>query len=167
LIGGNFRIDELQAAVLRVKLKYLDEWTQGRQRNAAYYDQAFARALPASGLATPARSAGGRHIFNQYVLRAERRDALRSFLSERHIGTEIYYPVPLHLQSCFGYLGYARGDFPHSEAAAAETLALPIYPELSQQQKDAVVAAVAEFYAPSGRSSSAEARTRRESLKTS
>jgi dTDP-4-amino-4,6-dideoxygalactose transaminase len=156
LIGGNFRIDELQAAVLRIKLKYLDEWTAGRQRNAAFYDQAFAREVPASRIVTPARAAGGRHIFNQYVLRAERRDELRSFLSDRHIGTEIYYPVPLHLQACFAYLGYARGDFPHSEAAASQTLALPIYPELSQQQKDAVVAAVAEFYAPSGRTSGAE-----------
>jgi dTDP-4-amino-4,6-dideoxygalactose transaminase len=163
LIGGNFRIDELQAAVLRIKLKYLDEWTAGRQRNAAYYDQAFARALPAAGVVTPARAAGGRHIFNQYVLRAERRDELRSFLSDRHIGTEIYYPVPLHLQACFGYLGYARGDFPHAEAAAAQTLALPIYPELSQQQKEAVVTAIAEFYAPSG----GEAHGQRESLKTS
>jgi len=157
----------LQAAVLRIKFKYLDEWTQGRQRNAAYYDQAFARALPASDVVTPARAAGGRHIFNQYVLRAERRDELRSFLSERHIGTEIYYPVPLHLQACFEYLGYVRGDFPHSEAAAAHTLALPIYPELSQQQKEAVVAAVAEFYAASGRSSGQTPRARPESLKTS
>jgi dTDP-4-amino-4,6-dideoxygalactose transaminase len=167
LIGGNFRIDELQAAVLRIKLKYLDEWTEGRQRNAAYYDQAFARALPSAGVVTPARAARGRHIFNQYVLRAERRDELRSFLSDRHIGTEIYYPVPLHLQACFGYLGYARGDFPHAEAAASQTLALPIYPELSPQQKDAVVAAVAEFYAQSGRSSGTDARGQRESLKTS
>ena len=167
LIGGNFRIDELQAAVLRIKLKYLDEWTAGRQRNAAYYDQAFARALPAAPIVTPARAAGGRHIFNQYVLRAERRDELRSFLSERHIGTEVYYPVPLHLQECFGYLGYARGDFPHAEAAAAQTLALPIYPELSQQQRDAVVAAVAEFYAGAGRSSGTATSGQRESLKTS
>jgi dTDP-4-amino-4,6-dideoxygalactose transaminase len=167
LIGGNFRIDELQAAVLRIKLKYLDEWTAGRQRNAAFYDQAFARAVPAASLVTPSRAAGGRHIFNQYVVRAERRDELRSFLSERHIGTEIYYPVPLHLQTCFGYLGYARGDFPESEAAASQTLALPIYPELSQPQKDAVVAAVAEFYAPSGRSSGTPAPAPRESLKTS
>jgi dTDP-4-amino-4,6-dideoxygalactose transaminase len=168
LIGGNFRIDELQAAVLRIKLKYLDEWTEGRQRNAAYYDQAFARVVPAADVVTPARSAGGRHIFNQYVLRAGRRDELRSFLSERHIGTEIYYPVPLHLQACFAYLGYTRGDFPHAEAAAAQTLALPIYPELSQQQKDAVVAAVTEFYTPSDRASGgAAARAQRESLKTS
>ncbi|MGA2399984.1 MAG: DegT/DnrJ/EryC1/StrS family aminotransferase [Steroidobacteraceae bacterium] len=147
LIGGNFRIDELQAAVLRVKFKYLDEWTSGRQRNAAFYDEAFARAaLAPPRLTTPHQLAHGRHIFNQYVVRAERRDALRAFLSEREIGTEVYYPVPLHLQECFAYLGYSRGDFPHSERAAAETLALPIYPELSAEQLTAVVAAIGDFY---------------------
>ena len=146
LIGGNFRIDELQAAVLRVKLKYLDDWTRGRQRNAAYYDEALARADLAPRLRTPQRPARGRHIYNQYVVRAERRDELRAFLTERQIGTEIYYPVPLHLQECFAYLGYAPGDFVHSERAAAETLALPIYPELSREQLDTVVAAIAEFY---------------------
>jgi dTDP-4-amino-4,6-dideoxygalactose transaminase len=147
LIGGNFRIDELQAAVLRVKLKYLDEWTHGRQRNAAFYDAAFADTSLAARIAAPRKLARGRHIYNQYVVRAERRDALRAFLNERHIGTEIYYPVPLHLQECFAYLGHARGDFPHSERAAAETLALPVYPELSREQLGAVVAAIAEFYA--------------------
>jgi dTDP-4-amino-4,6-dideoxygalactose transaminase len=147
LIGGNFRIDELQAAVLRVKLKYLDGWTEGRQRNAAFYDAAFADATFAGRIAAPARLARGRHIYNQYVVRAERRDALRAFLTERQIGTEIYYPVPLHLQECFGYLGHASGDFPHSERAAAETLALPIYPELAPEQLGAVVAGIAEFYA--------------------
>ena len=147
LIGGNFRIDELQAAVLRVKLKYLDGWTEGRQRNAAFYDEAFAAARLAGRVAAPKRVARGRHIYNQYVVRVERRDALRAFLTERHIGTEIYYPVPLHLQECFAYLGHASGDFPHSERAAAETLALPIYPELSREQLDAVVATIAEFYA--------------------
>jgi len=147
LIGGNFRIDELQAAVLRVKLKYLDEWTQGRQRNAAFYDQAFADPALAARVTAPKSLTRGRHIYNQYVLRTERRDALRAFLTERHIGTEIYYPVPLHLQECFAYLGHAPGDFPHSERAAAETLALPIYPELSPEQLGAVVAAIAEFYA--------------------
>ncbi len=146
LIGGNFRIDELQAAVLRVKLKYLDEWTSGRQRNAAFYDEAFTRAALGPALTTPYRPERGRHIYNQYVVRAERRDELRSFLSEREIGTEIYYPVPLHLQECFAYLGYSRGDFPHSERAAAETLALPIYPELSAEQLRTVVAAIGEFY---------------------
>ena len=147
LIGGNFRIDELQAAVLRIKLRHLDDWTRGRQRNAAYYDEAFERAALAPRLRTPHKPTRGRHIYNQYVVRAERRDELRAFLTERQIGTEIYYPLPLHLQECFAYLGYVPGDFAHAERAAAETLALPIYPELSREQLDAVVAAIAEFYA--------------------
>ncbi len=146
LIGGNFRIDELQAAVLRVKFKYLDGWTEARQRNAAYYDAAFARAELGSKVITP-RPSRGRHIFNQYILRVRRRDALKAFLGERGIGTEIYYPVPLHLQQCFAYLGYRRGDFAHSERAAEETLALPIYPELSEAQLEHVVASVAQFFA--------------------
>jgi len=148
MIGGNFRIDELQAAVLRVKLKYLDGWTQGRQRNAAYYDAAFGNAGLADRLTTP-KAAGGRHIFNQYVVRVQERDALKAFLAENKIGTEIYYPVPLHLQQCFAYLGYKTGDFPQSERAAAETLALPIYPELSNQQLAHVVASVTRFFKPS------------------
>ena len=145
-IGGNFRIDELQAAVLRVKLKYLDGWTEGRQRNAAYYDAAFAAAELGAQLRTPPAPAGQRHIFNQYVVRAQRRDALRARLAECGIGTEIYYPVPLHLQECFAYLNHGAGDFPHSERAAGETLALPVYPELTQQQLAHVVATVADFY---------------------
>ena len=146
LIGGNFRIDELQAAVLRVKLKYLDGWTQARQRNAAFYDAAFADARLGPKLETPLAMVGDRHIFNQYIVRAQRRDALKSFLADRHIGTEIYYPVPLHRQECFAYLGYQAGDFPQSERAAAETLALPIYPELERAQLKHVVASVDEFY---------------------
>jgi dTDP-4-amino-4,6-dideoxygalactose transaminase len=147
VIGGNFRIDELQAAVLRVKLKYLDGWTEGRQRNAAYYDAGFADAGLGATLRTPLAIAGYRHIFNQYVVRAQNRDALRARLTERGIGSEIYYPVPLHLQRCFAYLNYRAGDFPQSERAAAETLALPIYPELEQAQLAHVVATIAEFYA--------------------
>jgi dTDP-4-amino-4,6-dideoxygalactose transaminase len=150
LIGGNFRIDELQAAVLRVKLKYLDGWTAARQRNAAYYDAAFRAADFAQRVITPRAAVNGRHIFNQYVVRVKNRDALKDHLSERHIGTEIYYPVPLHLQRCFAYLRHAPGDFPESERAAAETLALPIYPELAQAQLDHVIAAVAEFYGEAG-----------------
>ena len=146
VIGGNFRIDELQAAVLRVKLKYLDGWTEARQRNAAYYTAAFAAAGGAQNLITPQAAVPGRHIFNQYVVRVPDRDALKDHLSARSIGTEIYYPVPLHLQKCFAYLKYAPGDFPESERAAAETLALPIYPELSRVQLDHVVASVADFY---------------------
>jgi dTDP-4-amino-4,6-dideoxygalactose transaminase len=146
VIGGNFRIDELQAAILRVKLKYLDGWTHGRQRNAAYYDSAFAGAGLGEKLRTPSAMAGYRHIFNQYVVRVEGRDALKQHLTERGIGTEIYYPVPLHLQKCFAYLNYHAGDFPHSELAAEETLALPIYPELTEEQLAHVVASVADFY---------------------
>src|SRR6202041_2614207 len=146
VIGGNFRIDELQAAVLRVKLKYLDGWTQGRQRNAAYYDSAFADAGLGQKLRTPTAIEGGRHIFNQYVVRVQRRDALKQRLTEHSIGTEIYYPVPLHLQACFAYLDYQPGDFPHSERAAEETLALLIYPELEEAQLAHVVATILDFY---------------------
>jgi dTDP-4-amino-4,6-dideoxygalactose transaminase len=146
VIGGNFRIDELQAAVLRVKLKYLDGWTQGRQRNAAYYDAAFAAAGLGQKLRTPPVAAGYRHIFNQYVPRVERRDALKQHLAQCGIGTEIYYPLPLHLQKCFAYLNHRAGDFPQSELAAEQTLALPIYPELTEEQLAHVVASVTEFY---------------------
>jgi dTDP-4-amino-4,6-dideoxygalactose transaminase len=146
VIGGNFRIDELQAAVLRVKLKYLDGWTEARQRNAAYYTAAFAAANCGKNLITPQATVPGRHIFNQYVVRVPDRDALKDHLTAQGIGTEIYYPVPLHLQKCFAYLNHAQGDFPQSERAAAETLALPIYPELTQAQLDQVVASVADFY---------------------
>jgi dTDP-4-amino-4,6-dideoxygalactose transaminase len=149
LIGGNFRIDELQAAVLRIKLKYLDGWTSGRQRNAAYYDRAFLAAGLAGRVIRPQAAPGQRHIFNQYVIRVHDRDALRKFLGEHGIGTEIYYPVPLHRQECFNYLGYAPGTFPESERAAAETLAIPIYPELTDDQLGTVVARVAEYFTPS------------------
>jgi dTDP-4-amino-4,6-dideoxygalactose transaminase len=146
-VGGNFRIDELQAAILRVKLKYLDGWTEGRRRNACFYHGAFAAAGLAGRVTVPVALDGHRHIFNQYVIRVERRDELKKFLGERGIGTEIYYPVPLHLQACFEYLGHRNGDFPVSERAALETLALPIYPELAEEQLAAVVQAIADFYA--------------------
>ena len=146
VIGGNFRIDELQAAVLRVKLKYLDGWTAARQRNAAYYNAAFVAAELSGNLITPQAAVKGRHIFNQYVVRVQNRDALKDHLTAQGIGTEIYYPVPLHLQKCFSFLKHAPGDFPQSERAAAETLALPIYPELTPTQLDHVVASVAGFY---------------------
>ena len=146
VIGGNFRIDELQAAVLRVKLRYLDGWTERRQSNAAYYDSAFAGAGLGKKLMTPYAVPGRRHIFNQYVVRAQNRDALKQRLTERAVGSEIYYPVPLHLQTCFAYLHYRAGDFPESERAANETLALPIYPELEEAQLVHVVSTIAEFY---------------------
>ena len=146
LIGGNFRIDELQAAVLNVKLPHLDDWTAARQRNGAFYTAAFARAQLGSALRTPHVQPGVRHIFNQYVVRAADRDALRQHLSDAGVGTEIYYPVPLHLQQCFAYLGHRRGDYPLSEQAAAETLALPIYPELTETQLQYVVDSSAAHY---------------------
>ena len=146
LIGGNFRIDELQAAVLRVKLKRLDEWTAARQANAAFYDAEFAAARLGEKLVTPHAITGGRHIYNQYIVRAHDRDRLKAHLTERGIGTEIYYPVPMHQQKCFEYLGYKTGDFPESELAAACTLALPVYPELSGDQLSHVVSSIADFY---------------------
>ncbi len=146
LIGGNFRLDELQAAVLRVKLKHLDAWTTARQDNAAFYDAQFQSAGVSGQLTTPYAMPGCRHIYNQYIVRVKNRDGLKAHLSERGVGTEIYYPMSLHQQECFKYLGYKTGDFPESEGAAAETLALPIYPELSPEQLAYVAASVAEFY---------------------
>jgi dTDP-4-amino-4,6-dideoxygalactose transaminase len=146
LIGGNFRIDELQAAVLNVKLPHLDGWSAARQRNAAWYDAAFARARLGDLVRTPHARAGTRHIYNQYVIRVPGRDGLRQRLTAAGVGTEIYYPVPLHLQQCFAYLEGKPGDYPHSEQAAAETLALPIYPELSAAQLEYVVDTVAAHY---------------------
>jgi dTDP-4-amino-4,6-dideoxygalactose transaminase len=147
LIGGNFRIDEIQAAVLNVKLPHLDAWTAARQRNAAFYDGAFARAKLTDAVRTPYAVPGGRHIYNQYVIRVRDRDRLRQHLTQHQVGSEIYYPVPLHLQQCFAYLGHAAGAFPHSEAAALETVALPIYPELADEQLQYVVDNIAGFYA--------------------
>lgn len=146
VIGGNFRIDELQAAVLTVKLGYLDRWTESRQRNAQFYAAAFHRAGLGDQVGLPA-IAPGRHIFNQFVVRVAQRDRLREFLREAGIGTEIYYPVPLHLQECFAYLRGKRGDCPESERAADETLALPIYPELTEEQMSYVVESIGRFYA--------------------
>ena len=146
LVGGNFRLDELQAAVLRVKLRYLDQWTEARQRNAAHYTQALADAGLGEAVQTPHRCEGYRHIYNQYVIRVSQRDALQASLKEASIGTEVYYPVSLHAQECFADLGYAKGDFPHSSSAAAQTLALPVYPELTEAQLDYVVDAVAGFH---------------------
>jgi dTDP-4-amino-4,6-dideoxygalactose transaminase len=144
-IGGNFRIDELQAAVLNVKLKHLDSWTAGRQRNAAFYDAAFTGAKLGDKVQTPQASAGVRHIYNQYVIRAQDRDGLRAHMVSGGVGSEIYYPIPLHLQKCFAYLGHEAGEFPQAERAAKETLALPIFPELTETQLRHVVDTVARF----------------------
>lgn len=147
LIGGNFRLDEIQAAVLNVKLPHLDSWTQARQRNAAIYDAALGGSGLAARVSTPPRAPeGARHIYNQYCIRAERRDELRSYLATQSVGAEIYYPLPLHVQQCFTYLGYAPGDFPESMRAARESLALPIYPELTESQLRHVVDAIVAFY---------------------
>jgi dTDP-4-amino-4,6-dideoxygalactose transaminase len=143
-IGGNFRLDALQAAVLRVKLPHLERWTDMRRENAARYDRLFQDAGLTSRLILPVEPAGRRHIFNQYVVRVPDRDRVRAVLAERGIGTEIYYPVPFHLQPCFASLGYAKGDFPHAEAAAGSCLALPIYAELRPDQQAAVVAGLAD-----------------------
>jgi dTDP-4-amino-4,6-dideoxygalactose transaminase len=146
LIGGNFRIDELQAAVLNIKLTHLDAWSAARQRNAAIYDAAFAAAGLGGKVITPPAAPGARHIYNQYVIRVRDRDALRKHLADLQVGTEIYYPVPLHLQQCFAYVGHKAGDFPESEKAANETIALPIFPELTEAQLQFVVASIAGFY---------------------
>lgn len=145
-IGGNFRIDALQAAILAVKLKHLEEWTEQRRAHAARYnDLIHAAGLAPEHLRTPPE-VHGRHVYHQYVLRARRRDELAAFLKERKIGSGVYYPLPLHLQKCFADLGHKAGDFPHAERAAAEVLALPIYPELTESQQQAVVEALSAFY---------------------
>jgi dTDP-4-amino-4,6-dideoxygalactose transaminase len=143
-IGGNFRLDALQAAVLRVKLPHLPAWSEGRRRNAARYRRLFASAGLASRVVLPAEPDDRLHIFNQFIVRVPQRDRVRQSLTASGIGTEIYYPVPFHLQECFAGLGHARGDFPHAEAAADSTIALPIYAELTDDQQTAVVAAIAD-----------------------
>jgi dTDP-4-amino-4,6-dideoxygalactose transaminase len=141
LVGTNSRLDALQAAILRVKLRHLDRWSEGRARNAALYNGLF----EGSRVVRPHHDPRTRHIYNQYVIRVPKRDELRAFLTERTIGNEVYYPVPLHLQKCFASLGYKEGDMPSAEAAARETIALPIYPELSEEQIRYVAATVREF----------------------
>ena len=143
-IGGNFRIDELQAAVLRVKRPHLARWTGMRRQNADRYRRLFAGRLPDGALTLPGEPAGFRHIYNQFIIAVRQRDKVREHLTDRGIATEIYYPVPFHLQDCFASLGHSRGDFPHAEAAAESTLALPIYGELTAAQQEAVAAAVVE-----------------------
>jgi dTDP-4-amino-4,6-dideoxygalactose transaminase len=153
LIGGNFRLDTIQAAVLNVKLNYLDGWTKRRQENASRYETLFKQSgLTQHGkvkLPEPVyRNSAAKHyhIYNQFVLRVEQRDALMAHLKQKGIGAEIYYPVPFHIQECFLYLGYREGDFPESERAAKETVAIPIYPELTAEQQAEVVQAITAFY---------------------
>jgi dTDP-4-amino-4,6-dideoxygalactose transaminase len=143
LIGGNFRLDAIQAAVVSTKLPHLDGWIASRQRNARMFDELFRAAqLPVISPAVVT----DRHIFNQYVIRTPARDELRSYLQQCGIGSEVYYPAPLHLQQCFAYLGHKRGAFPESERAAVDTLALPIYPELTADQIEYVVRCVEAFF---------------------
>jgi dTDP-4-amino-4,6-dideoxygalactose transaminase len=141
LVGTNSRLDALQAAILRVKLRHLDRWSEARAKNAALYNQLF----EGSPVGRPYHDPRTRHIYNQYIIRVPKRDELRKHLTDRGIGTEVYYPVPLHLQKCFAMLGHKPGDMPQSEAAANETVALPIYPELTEDQIRYVAASVREF----------------------
>ncbi len=150
VVGGNFRLDALQAAIVSAKLPHLDSWTAGRQRNAKTYDRLFAEAglaslkVGSSSVVLP-KVEMNRHIFNQYVIRVPQRDKLQAFLQKSGVGTEVYYPVPMHIQECFAYLGCKEGDFPESESAAKQTLALPIYPELSEAQLKYVVDCIRDF----------------------
>lgn len=154
IIGMNSRLDELQAAVLRVKLRRLDEWTEKRIRNAGLYTSLFEKEGLLDHVTPPHVEEGNVSVFNQYVVRVKKRNALKEHLAAKGIGTEIYYPVPLHLQKCFKYLGYKRGDLPRSEAAARQTLALPIYPELKDEEIRYVVSSIAGFYRSADKSSS-------------
>ncbi len=143
LIGMNGRLDALQAAVLHVKLRHLNEWSEARRAHAEYYNEAFQSV---EQVQTPVTVPGSRHIYNQYVIRVPRRNELQNHLNDHQIGNAIYYPIPLHLQECYDRLGYQPTDFPHAEQAAEETLALPVYPELTQEQQEYVVDTIRAFY---------------------
>jgi dTDP-4-amino-4,6-dideoxygalactose transaminase len=145
-VGINSRLDALQAAVLQIKLKFLDQWIEGRRRNAERYQQLFARTKHADRVTLPVTMPGNFHVFNQFTVRAPMRDELRAFLREKGIGTEVYYPLPMHLQNCYRGLGHQKGAFPQSERAAEEVMSLPIYPELTEAQQVYVVEMIAEFY---------------------
>jgi dTDP-4-amino-4,6-dideoxygalactose transaminase len=150
-LGWNCRLDAIQAAILRVKLPYVEKWNERRRERAASYDRLLTQSgLTSATMASPIRPLGvtphAYHVYHQYVVRAKRRDDLRQFLADRKIGTEIYYPVPIHLQPVFAYLGYREGDLPESERAAREALALPMFPELTDDEQQWVVEGIAEFY---------------------
>jgi dTDP-4-amino-4,6-dideoxygalactose transaminase len=146
LLGINSRLDALQAAILRVKLRYLDNWAEGRRRNAETYRELFAEYQLTEQLALPCAPETSFHVYNQFSIRAPRRDELQGYLRDRGIPTEVYYPSPLHVEPAFAYLGHRIGDFPNAEAACREVLSLPIYPELTLDQQRAVVAAISHFY---------------------
>lgn len=144
-VGGNFRLDTIQAAVVMAKFRHLDTWTAARQRHARVYRRLFETAgLPEKGLSLPVETMG-RHIYNQFVIRCQDRDGLREHLTDKGVGTEVYYPLPLHLQECFAGLGHVKGDFPQAEMAAAESLALPIDPGLSEDSLEYVVSAIKQY----------------------
>jgi dTDP-4-amino-4,6-dideoxygalactose transaminase len=147
-VGVNSRLDSLQAAILRVKLRYLDEWSEARRSNARRYNKLFTETglTHQECIYLPDEAGAGLHAFNQYVIRARERDKLRTFLGECGVGTEIYYPVPLHLQTCFKSLGYQNGDLPNSEQAAVEALAIPVYPELGDDAQAYIVDTICSFY---------------------
>lgn len=146
IVGVNSRLDALQAAILRVKLRHLESWTEGRRRNADRYRAFFGEFELTKHVTLPQVPAGRTHVYNQFVIRVTERDALRAFLKERGVPTEVYYPSPLHLERAFQYLGYNAGAFPASEAASKQVIALPIYPELREEQQRSIVSAIAEFY---------------------
>ncbi len=145
LLGMNSRLDALQAAILRVKLRHVEQWTRGRKMNAERYRELFHEFRLEAMVKAPVTPAGRTHVYNQFTIRVSERDALRQHLQSRGIPTEIYYPKPLHLHKAFGYLGHKQGDFPASEAAGSEVLSLPIFPELTEEQQRSVVAAIADF----------------------
>jgi len=145
-VGINSRLDALQAAVLHIKLKYLDQWTEGRRRNAEQYEQLFAQAKLLDRVTLPLTAPGNFHVYNQFTIRVPQRDDLRNFLKDKGVGSEVYYPLPMHLQNCYQDLGYRKGSFPISEQAAEEVLSLPIYAELTQDQQAYVVQKIDEFY---------------------
>ncbi len=153
MVGGNFRLDALQAGILRVKLRHLDGWLEARKEKASYYDERFEESgLVEKGWILPPkalyknRGLKNYHTYHQYVIRAKKRDELQKFLKEEGIPTAIYYPLPLHQQKCFAYLGYKEGDFPETEKACKEVLAVPVYPELTTQHQDFIVSSISRFY---------------------
>ena len=147
-VGGNFRLDALQAAILQIKLPFLDQWAEARRQNAHHYHQCFtqSQAYQEGVLIPPYQATDCTHVFNQFVIRTPHRDALKQYLAEHKIGTMIYYPSPLHTQPCFKELGYKAGDFPHAEKACQEVLALPVYPELSTEQVEYISHTVLQFF---------------------
>jgi len=145
-IGMNSRLDALQAAVLHIKLKYLDQWTEGRRRNAERYQRLFTQAKLLDCVTLPVTAHGNFHVYNQFTIRVPQRDELRSFLKDKGVGSEVYYPLPMHLQNCYRDLGYRKGSFLCSERAAEEVLSLPIFAELTEDQQQYVVSSIGEFY---------------------